>query len=164
MAIVQAEIRKTVAEFVVTEVRGQPTNQDIDHLKEELIAVASSIPMMLGGGNNGHAGMLLKPIRPTNPSGRTSMLTRHAKQLQHISKTSEARKTRSQTRTHISDLDHAMCVMEQHITPETVHAIFDEASGKTLKYRQLLSHPNYKEVWSTSSANEFRQLAQGVGS
>ena len=59
MAIIQAEIRKTVAEFVVTEVRGQPTNQDIDRLEEELIAVASSIPTMLGGGNNGHAGMLL---------------------------------------------------------------------------------------------------------
>ena len=64
----------------------------------------------------------------------------------------------------MSDLEHAMCVMEQHITPETAHAIFDEASGKTLKYRQLLSHPDYKEVWSTSSANEFGRLAQGVGS
>jgi hypothetical protein len=59
MAIVQAEIRKTVAEFAVTEVQGQPTNQDIDRFEEELIAVASSIPMMLGGGNNGHAGVLL---------------------------------------------------------------------------------------------------------
>ena len=59
MAIVQEEIRKTVADFAITQVHDQPTNQDIDWLEEELIAVASSIPMMLGGGNNGHAGMLL---------------------------------------------------------------------------------------------------------
>lgn len=62
MAIIQAEIRKTVAEFTITEVHGQPTNQDIDRLEEELIAVASSIPTRLGGGNNGHAGMLLSAI------------------------------------------------------------------------------------------------------
>ena len=62
MAIIQVEIQKTVAECVITEVHGQPTNQDIDCLEEELIAVASSIPTRLGGGNNGHAGMLLSAV------------------------------------------------------------------------------------------------------
>jgi hypothetical protein len=42
-------------------------------------------------------------------------------------------------------------------------AVFDEASGKMLNYRQLLTHPDYKEVWTTSSADEFGRLAQGVG-
>jgi hypothetical protein len=59
VAIVQAEIRKMVAEFTVTAVRWQPNNLDINCLEEELIAVASSIPTMLGGGMNGHTGMLL---------------------------------------------------------------------------------------------------------
>ena len=56
MAIIQTEIRKTVAKFAVTEVRGQPTNQDIDHLEKELNAVASSIPMMLGEATIGTPG------------------------------------------------------------------------------------------------------------
>jgi hypothetical protein len=62
MAIIQAETQKTVADFTVTEVHGQPSNLDIDRLKEELIAVASSIPMALGGGGNGHAGLLLTDV------------------------------------------------------------------------------------------------------
>ena len=62
MAIIQTEIRKTIAEFTVTKVNWQPTNINIDQLEEELIAVASSIPTSLGGGNNGHAGMLLSPV------------------------------------------------------------------------------------------------------
>ncbi len=62
MAIIQAEIRKTVADFTVTEVHGKPSNLDIDRLEEELIAVASSIPTALGGGGNGHAVLLLTDV------------------------------------------------------------------------------------------------------
>jgi hypothetical protein len=64
-----------------------------------------------------------------------------------------------QAKTHITDLEHAMSIMEQ----ETANAIFNEESGQVLKYRMLLSNPKYKEVWSHSSANEFGRLAQGVG-
>ncbi len=42
-------------------------------------------------------------------------------------------------------------------------AIFDEETGRMLNYRQLLTHPKHKEVWTTSSADEFGHLAQGVG-
>ena len=66
-------------------------------------------------------------------------------------------------RTHSSDFAQAMTIMEQKTAFESLHAVFDEASGKMLKYRQLLTHPGYKEVWSKSSANEFGRLAQGVG-
>ena len=51
-----------IPEFTVTKVHGQPTNLNMDQLEEELIAVASSIPTSLGGGNNGHAGILLSPV------------------------------------------------------------------------------------------------------
>ena len=44
-----------------------------------------------------------------------------------------------------------------------VNNIFDADTGKILKYRQLLTNPRYKTVWSTSSANEFGRLAQGIG-
>ncbi len=44
-----------------------------------------------------------------------------------------------------------------------VSNFFDAETGKILKYRQLLTNPKYKTVWSTSSANEFGRLAQGIG-
>ena len=46
---------------------------------------------------------------------------------------------------------------------EFANEIFDEDSGKMLKYRKLITHPKHKEVWFHSSANEFGRLAQGVG-
>ncbi len=40
--------------------------------------------------------------------------------------------------------------------------IFDNETGKLLKYRQLITHPKYRNVWMHSSTNEFGRLAQGV--
>jgi hypothetical protein len=62
VVLLQAEIQRTVVEQTVTKVHGQPTNNDVDLLKEELIAITASIPMSLGGGLNGHAGMLLPDV------------------------------------------------------------------------------------------------------
>eukprot|EP00804_Cyclotella_cryptica_P029606 CCRYP_017297-RA/>CCRYP_017297-RA protein AED:0.46 eAED:0.12 QI:0/-1/0/1/-1/1/1/0/186 len=33
----------------------------------------------------------------------------------------------------------------------------------SLKYRQLLQHPKFKDAWNTSAANKFGCLVQGVG-
>jgi hypothetical protein len=41
-------------------------------------------------------------------------------------------------------------------------AVMDKQSGKMLNYRQLMRHPDYREQWSLSSANEFGRLANGV--
>jgi chaperonin cofactor prefoldin len=54
----EQETRKTVAESAVTKIHGQPTNQDLERLSEELIAIASNIPSELGGGLQGHAGLI----------------------------------------------------------------------------------------------------------
>jgi hypothetical protein len=62
MVLLQAEIQKTVVEQTVTKVNGQPTSNDLDLLEEELIAITAFIPMVLGGGLNGHAGMLLSNV------------------------------------------------------------------------------------------------------
>jgi hypothetical protein len=51
MVLLQSEVQKTVAEQTVMKVNGQPTSNDLDLLKEELIAIAASIPLVLGGGN-----------------------------------------------------------------------------------------------------------------
>ena len=47
-----------MAECTVTKIHGQPTNQDIDRLDDELTAMASSFPSELGGGLHGHAGLV----------------------------------------------------------------------------------------------------------
>jgi uncharacterized protein YaaQ len=46
---------------------------------------------------------------------------------------------------------------------ETANPVLDYETGKLLEYRQLLKHPKYSKAWSTSAANEFGRLAQGVG-
>ena len=40
--------------------------------------------------------------------------------------------------------------------------VMDKETGKLLNYRQLMRHSKYKKEWSTSTANEFGRLAQGV--
>jgi hypothetical protein len=105
-----------------------------------------------------------KPIGVSTLTEKHETLQRHAKHLNDIVKQRQQyAQTQSKTRTHVTDLEHAMHIMEQHTSSEMANEIFDEESGKYLKYWQLLAHPNYKEVWSHSSANEFGPFAQGVG-
>jgi hypothetical protein len=42
-------------------------------------------------------------------------------------------------------------------------AVMDKDTGKLLNYRQLMKSPKYKKAWSLSAANEFGQLANGIG-
>ena len=60
MVQLRTEIQKRVAEHSVLKIVGQPTMQAIDLLEEELIAIAASIATPLGGGDNGHVGMLME--------------------------------------------------------------------------------------------------------
>jgi hypothetical protein len=58
---VQADIRDKVRKETVTKIRGQPAKQDLTILEKELIAILANIPTALGGGNHGHAGILMDP-------------------------------------------------------------------------------------------------------
>jgi hypothetical protein len=58
MTNLEQETRKAIAECTVTKIHGQPTNQDINHLDNQLNAIASSFPSELGGGIHGHAGLV----------------------------------------------------------------------------------------------------------
>jgi hypothetical protein len=42
-------------------------------------------------------------------------------------------------------------------------AVMDKETGRILNYQQLLRSPKHKKAWSTSAANKFGCLAQGVG-
>jgi hypothetical protein len=58
MTNLEQETRKAIAKCTVMKIHRQPTNQDIDHLDDELTAIASSFPPKLGGGIHGHAGLV----------------------------------------------------------------------------------------------------------
>ena len=58
MAITEQETWKAVAKCTVMKIHGQPTNQDINLLDNELTPIASSFPSELGGGLHGHAGLI----------------------------------------------------------------------------------------------------------
>jgi hypothetical protein len=45
-------------------------------------------------------------------------------------------------------------------TTERAQLIYDEETNTYLNYRQLMRHPKYRKIWSTSSANEFGRLAK----
>ena len=47
-------------------------------------------------------------------------------------------------------------------TTEQAQLIYDEETNTYLNYRQLMQHPKYRKIWSTSSANEFGRLANGL--
>ena len=60
---VRADVRDEVRKETVTKIHGQPTNKDLTILEKELIAILANIPTTLGGGNHGHAGILMDPAR-----------------------------------------------------------------------------------------------------
>jgi len=49
------------------------------------------------------------------------------------------------------------------IIRERSQLIHDKDTGEDLNYWQLLKDPKHAELWTHSAANEFGQLAQGVG-
>ncbi len=102
------------------------------------------------------AAVVDKPYGPPQP-----MMTRARAKAQQVALSGQ----RGWTKNCCCDTDFqaAMSIMEYNLTSETAHAIFDKESGKMLKYRKLITHPKYQETWMHSSANEFGQLAQGVG-
>ena len=61
------------------------------------------------------------------------------------------------------DLDVAMCIVEQESIEYANAAVLHPETGLTMKYRQLITHPDFKTVWNRSSANKFGRLAQGIG-
>jgi hypothetical protein len=46
---------------------------------------------------------------------------------------------------------------------ESANSVLDQETGNLLEYRQLLTHPRFKEIWNKSAADEFGRLAQGIG-
>jgi hypothetical protein len=99
---IQAETREEVHKEMATKIFGQPTANNLTQLEKELIAIAAAIPTSLGGGNHGHAGIIVNDakyltmtggiqfITPTNPgayptniAGNTTNAVRSRKEAMH---------------------------------------------------------------------------------
>ncbi len=68
----RADIREELRNEMATKIHGQPTVHDVTLLKKELIAIAATIPTTLGGGNHGHAGLIIEPARYLIMTGGTA--------------------------------------------------------------------------------------------
>jgi hypothetical protein len=71
--------------------------------------------------------------------------------------------TQSRPPLDMTELAHPVIDGDPTAAAEFLNEVFDEESGKLLKYRKLITHPNYCKVWMHTSANEFGKLTQGVG-
>jgi hypothetical protein len=100
-----------------------------------------------------------KPLQQM--ASKTTMRIPPPTQTRMRGKISDARilRSRSSMRTHMQ-----LRPRGQHQRQgEGIQLVRDDETGEYLNYRQLLRHPKHNAIWKTSSANEFGQLAQGVG-
>jgi hypothetical protein len=70
----RADIRDEVRKETATKIHGQPTDHDVTLLEKELIAIAATIPSTLGGGNHGHAGLIVEPAKYLTMTGGTAFI------------------------------------------------------------------------------------------
>jgi hypothetical protein len=57
-----------------TKFHGQPTDKDLTLLEKELISIAANVPTALGGGNHGHAGIIVEPTKNLIMMGGTAFV------------------------------------------------------------------------------------------
>ncbi len=70
----QLDTREELRKELVTKIHGQPKENDLTTLEKELIAIAASIPSMLGGRNHGHAGVIAEPAKYLLMNGGTAFV------------------------------------------------------------------------------------------
>jgi hypothetical protein len=71
---IRAEIRDELKKETVTKIHGQPTSHDLTILETEIIAILANIPKALGGGNHGHAGIIIEPAMYSLMTSRTAFV------------------------------------------------------------------------------------------
>ncbi len=70
----RAETCKETRKESATKIYGQPTDQDLTLLEKELISIAANVPTALGGGNHGHAGIIVEPTKYLAMMGGTAFV------------------------------------------------------------------------------------------
>jgi hypothetical protein len=71
---VRADIRDELKKESMTKIHGQPKSHDLKILEKELIAILAAIPTAFGGGNHGHAGMIMEAGAYTTMTSGTAFV------------------------------------------------------------------------------------------
>jgi hypothetical protein len=58
----------------VTKIHDQPSSNNLTNLEKELIAILAVLSTALGGGNHGHAGMIMEAVAYTTMTGGTAFI------------------------------------------------------------------------------------------
>jgi len=66
---VRADTREEIGKESISKIFGQPTENDISKMEKELMAIAATTPTSLGGGNHGHAGIIVEDAKYTVITG-----------------------------------------------------------------------------------------------
>ena len=62
---IRKDVEESFKDFEFTKIEGQPTDEDINRLVQEISNAAASISTTLGGGNHGHVGMIIAETKYT---------------------------------------------------------------------------------------------------
>ena len=103
-------------------------------------------------------------FQTTAPAHNTRLRTQAAKAppVRRTRARTQLTKSENKTQTgHASTVDAAILQLEKDV--HQALAVMETDTGKLLSYRQLMRNPRIIKNWSTSSANEFGRLANGVG-
>jgi hypothetical protein len=115
-----AETRDELRKESVTKIHGQPMDHDITTLKKELVAIATSIPSKHGGGNHGHAGIIVKTTKYLAMAGIAFTDTIHPGIHPTSLPTTAAAGTRAR-----AEAEHKECLAEYEIFKGVKQALKD---------------------------------------
>jgi hypothetical protein len=71
---IRVEIRDKLNKETVFKIHGQPTSHNLAILEKKNIAILANIPMVLGGGKDGHAGIIMEPAMYSLMTGGTAFV------------------------------------------------------------------------------------------
>ena len=103
-------------------------------------------------------------IHTTAPAHNTRSQTQKVEKPPSIRtrvRTQITRMENNKQKDQASKVETTIAQLENHV--QQVLGVMDSDTGNILNYRQLMQNPKNKNIWSTSSANEFGRLANGVG-
>ena len=93
---IQQEIEESLSKHHVDRIDGQPTEDTVTKMVQQLSAMVASVPTTLGGGNHGYAGVILSKAEyrllsggtdftaPTNPTFPTTLSNDSAARTREI--------------------------------------------------------------------------------
>jgi hypothetical protein len=153
----RAETREKVKKEAVTKIHGQPTHTDITKLEEELVQIAIVIPTSLGGGELGHAGLIIEPTEYEKHSNGVPF-TRPS-QPPTLPPTAQADDKRNVERIHNEKIRifNLYLGVEQGLRDKIIEAIDEEF---LLELRQGVL--GYQKVTARQMINHLRKRGGGL--